>query len=59
MLIYFVYRRQWGKFDTDLWRMEQWLVDAEAKLNKSKEENIPTSVDQIEDTIQNHKVKCQ
>lgn len=46
---------QRGAWDSTLWRLEQWLNHADAKLKQTMKKRPPTSLEQLEEAILTHR----
>jgi len=53
--IQLVAKKQLQNLDTDLWRLESWLSDTEAKINQFTNEEAPDNADQLGDAVQSNK----
>merc|ERR1712200_112347 len=47
--------RDWRQLEGDLWRSEVWLDQAARKLNQFLDQGTPSSIEALEDTIQDHR----
>jgi hypothetical protein len=48
-------RKTWAQQEQDLWRLERWLEHAENQFRVH--ERIPTNMEQLEDTVQDFRVR--
>jgi len=48
-------RRNWKQLEADLWRLEKWLNHAHASLQQLLNQGVPTSIEELEDVIQDHR----
>lgn len=48
-------RKTWAQQEQDLWRLERWLEHAENQFRIH--ERIPTNMEQLEDTVQDFRVR--
>jgi len=48
-------RRNWKQLEGDLYRLESWLNLAEVSLAQLLRQGVPSSIEQLEDVIQNHR----
>jgi len=48
-------RRNWRQLEGDLWRLERWLEHAERQLAQHLRNGVPSSIEQLEEVIQDHR----
>ena len=48
-------RKNWRQLEADLWRLEQWLEHADRQLSHRLHQGVPTSIEHLEEVIQDHR----
>merc|ERR1719336_2569705 len=48
-------RRNWSQVEGDMWRLEHWLEHSSATLSQLLRAGVPTSIEQLEEVIQDHR----
>merc|ERR1719195_1267305 len=48
-------RKNWRQLEGDLWRLERWLEHAERQLAQHLRNGVPSSIEQLEEVIQDHR----
>jgi len=48
-------RRNWNQVEGDMWRLEHWLEHSSATLSQLLRAGVPTSIEHLEEVIQDHR----